>query len=303
MTSPTQLKYLNAMGIPVWVSRDLIVEETITLELSTTQRVNSSSTGVLNKIIEEPSSRVNNSAKSILDSLESSSEKKHNQKQQQDTDTFSDKTVNQFVENSVVAAKLPVDTSSTDVSKTPTPIETQNKENLLFQSSDHYVYASGCKNPDWMVIGHSPEPFNGIGQEPFAGEAGELLNNMLKAAGIAQPRGQAYLLNVVDKHQPSDINEKSQLETQLKLRQDLMAVIDDVKPKIILFVGQKAAQNLLERNDPLIIMRSKAHTISNIDIPCVVTYYPSYLLQKLTDKRKAWNDLKLAMSLLNKQEP
>ena len=50
-------------------------------------------------------------------------------------------------------------------------------------------------------------------------------------------------------------------------------------------------------------MRSKVHTLINKDIPCVVTYYPSYLLQKPIDKRKAWNDLKLAMSLLSKKNP
>ncbi len=153
---------------------------------------------------------------------------------------------------------------------------------------------SGSETADWMVIGHSPEPFNGIGQEPFAGEAGELLNNMLRAVGIEQPRTQAYLLNVVDINQ--SIN--TDVETQQKLKQDLLAVIDKVKPKIVLFVGQIAPQNLLNSSDPLIIMRSKVYKISDANIPCVVTYYPSYLLQKPTDKRKAWDDLKLAMSQL-----
>ena len=150
-----------------------------------------------------------------------------------------------------------------------------------------------------MIIGHSPEPFNGIGQEPFANDAGILLDNMLRAVGIEQPRRQAYLVNVFD------INKSVESTTELqdKLNQELLAVIDKVQPKIILFVGQIAAQNLLDISDPLIIMRSKVHNISvsksDNKIPCIVTYYPNYLLQKPTDKRKAWDDLKLAMNQLH----
>ena len=303
MTSPTQLKYLSAMGIPVWVSRELVFEETLSIETSSTQLTNSTPAHISNKNLEVPSNKVTHSAKSILDSLELSSSKKKNPEQHTGTNTSSDQSISQFVKNSVVASKLPNIRLPSNDSIAPSIIEAQNNENLLFQTPDHYVYSSGCKNPDWMVIGHSPELFNGIGQEPFAGEAGELLNNMLRATGVSRPHDQSYLLNVIDKHQDdSSITLNKQTETQLKLRQDLVAVINDVKPKIILIVGQKSAQNLLERNDPLIIMRSKIHEIANIDIPCVVTYYPSYLLQKLTDKRKAWNDLQLAMSLLNEQE-
>ncbi len=293
MTSPTQLKYLNAMGIPVWVSRELVIEEALSIEPQSSQLSNSESINSLHNDAGVVNSKPNHSAKSILDSLDLDSNKNRDSNRQRlDKNPTTEQTIKESIENSVDSAKLP------NVSTTSSINEAHNNENLLFQTPEHFVYASGCKNPDWMVIGHSPEPFNGIGQEPFAGESGELLNNMLLAAGVAQPYNQAYILNVIDKHQDFTADEKNQLETQLALRNDLMSIIRDIEPKIILFVGQKSAQNLLECNDPLIIMRSKVHRLAHLDIPCVVTYYPSYLLQKLTDKRKAWNDLQLAMNVL-----
>ncbi|MGK0272140.1 MAG: uracil-DNA glycosylase family 4 [Cocleimonas sp.] len=303
MTSPAQLKYLNAMGIPVWVSRNLIIENNHLHDVLSDQaeKVDLNTSTVKSSVNKD--SQSNHSAKSILDSLELNPEKPNNNAQNtrkntnQDNNNFVGEALDTFVNkakiNNNIEAEIQPSTSNI------LPKEEIVTENLLLQSSHYYVYSVGCKKPDWMIIGHSPESFNGVGQEPFAGEDGELLNNMLRAVGISKPRSDAYLVNIVDKHLSNDIDEKIESETQLKLKNDLIALIDNVKPKIILFVGQIAAQNLLDCKDPLIIMRSKVHTLNNTNIPCVVTYYPSYLLQKPIDKRKAWDDLKLAMSLLN----
>jgi len=285
MTSPAQLKYLDAMGIPVWISRDLIIENNESQELVSSHplsEVNSQDvTSVTNS---KPENKSNNSALSILESLDDSSVKIRSTSANLDTNVVLEEIVTQSVDSAKLAQE---DNFASAVN----PILVS--KNLLLKSSQHHVYASGSEIADWMIIGHSPEPFNGIGQEPFAGESGELLNNMLRAAGLQHPRSQAYLLNVVD------INQSSDTDRNTKLTQDLLAVIEKVKPKIILFMGQIAPQNLLNSSDPLIIMRSKVHRIGDSNIPCVVTYYPSYLLQKPSDKRKAWDDLKLAMSQLS----
>lgn len=294
MTTPAQLKYLDAMEIPVWVSRDLVVEESILLkpELAASNIQANNDQSVTHQAFKQGAQKSNHSAQSILDSLASGSE----QSAQKNTVNIQRGSTKLSLDNAVAvsvnSAKLTDEVNSGEVFPTA---QTIDNENLLFNSPLYYVYASGSKHATWMVVGHSPEPFTGIENEPFAGEAGELLNNMLRAAGIEQPRTQAYLVNVVNGIQSADIN----AEAQLELKQKLFSVIDEVKPKVLLFVGQIAAQNLLGIKDPLIIMRSKVHTVGNNNIPCVVTYYPSYLLQKPIDKRKTWNDLKLAMSQLN----
>lgn len=284
MTSPTQLKYLHAMGIPVWVSRELIIENEISHEL-----VPASPNPQVVTSLPFPNlvNKTSSSAQSILETLDDNSSKIRSRVVNLETNS----TLDEAVAESVNSSKIE-DESISVSSAVPTLVS----QNLLIKSSQHYVYTSGSETSDWMIIGHSPEPFNGIGQEPFAGEAGELLNNMLRAVGIDQPRKDAYLLNVIDINQSVNKDQEVFTKSKLKLKHDLLAVIDKVKPKIILFMGQIAPQNLLDSSDPLIIMRSKVHTISDNNIPCVVTYYPSYLLQKPTDKRKAWDDLKLAMS-------
>lgn len=289
MTSPAQLKYLDAMGIPVWVSRDLIICSEGTIELSQNTSVSKSH--------QDNSNASNSSALSILSSLDENPSRETDKTTQQLTENISSNedtqlskpAIDQVVTESVDQANLDV------VSTKPVVTDENSSVNLHFQTSNHYVYANGSEEADWMVIGHSPESFNAIGQEPFAAESGELLNNMLRAVGLNQPRSEAYLINAID------INKSSVVDSEVKnqLRKKLLSTIDKVKPKVILLVGQNAAQNILNLDDPLIVMRSKVHRITELNIPCIVTYYPSYLLQKTTDKRKAWNDLKLAMSQLD----
>lgn len=292
MTNPSQLKYLDAMGIPVWVSRDLIIEadehnfvgvsQDASVKASVTQSTIDSDT------FQHPAAANKNnseeSAQSIIDSLANSANTQRNIK----------------VSESEVKAKIS-STRFTNISQSASPsnnkeLSNQTHNNLLFKTAHHHVYSSGSESADWMVIGHSPEPFNGIGHEPFAGDSGELLNNMLRAVGMNDPRGQAYLLNAFDINESSDdaLAENTELLTQ-----KIISIIEMVQPKVILLVGQIAPQNLLKNNDPLIIMRSKIHKISALNIPSIVTYYPSYLLQKPIDKRKAWEDLKLAMSQIS----
>lgn len=269
MTSPAQLKYLDAMEIPVWVSRELVSKQKLNINVTDGVSIgNNAKTLITNKISNK---QANSSAQNILNSLE-------------DTSKIRQPLMN-AVSASVKRTKIPNESKSTK-------LEVKG-DNLVFKSPNHYVFASGSDSAGWMVIGHSPETFNGIGHEPFAGEAGELLVNMIRAVGIENPRRQAYMVNVFDINY-SAVNK----ESNDKLKTEIISLIKQVNPKIVLIVGQIAAQNLLQVDDPLIIIRSKIHFITDSKIPCVVTYYPSYLLQKTIDKRKAWDDLKLAMSAI-----
>jgi len=67
---------------------------------------------------------------------------------------------------------------------------------------------------------------------------------------------------------------------------------------VILAVGRIAAQNLLATDAPLARLRGRVHRFGELDTPLVVTYHPAYLLRSPGEKRKAWEDLKLARSVL-----
>jgi len=78
----------------------------------------------------------------------------------------------------------------------------------------------------------------------------------------------------------------------------LMRQIELIQPRIILAVGRIAAQNLLQTETPIGKLRGQVHTFRDTGIPLVATYHPAYLLRSPLEKRKAWQDLQLAVRTL-----
>lgn len=295
MTSPAQLKYLDAIGIPVWVSRDLVSDqkaielESDNVRSSEVQNVTSQTSSTNPNEVSNNYNKTsvnNNPAQNILNSLNSPPDSPKFDIESGQAIVTLEKELHQSVDGAKIPTQLPSKISNVSQSSVSGSL------NFLYQTSQHYIFAKGNENADWLVIGHSPEPFTGIGGEPFAGEPGVLLNNMLMAVDLENPYQESYIVNVLDVNQSAQLTDHSLTD----LKQKLNSIIDKVKPKVIFLVGQIAAQTMLDCEDPLIIMRSKVHTIGESNIPCIVSYYPSYLLLKPIDKRKAWNDLKLAKS-------
>jgi uracil-DNA glycosylase len=72
--------------------------------------------------------------------------------------------------------------------------------------------------------------------------------------------------------------------------------IELVAPEAILCVGRIAAQRLLDTDTPIGKLRGRVHRFEGR--PMVVTYHPAYLLRSPGEKRKSWDDLKLALGVL-----
>jgi len=262
MTSPSQLKYLEAIGIPVWVSRERIVIENVKTKSTDTAKDSSDCVG---------------SAEDILHDLEKK------------TNLFKLETERKKPTKAVSPSLSPVAPAN---QQKPT-ITSDKLANEIGRTEHHTVYACGDLNAAWLIIGESPETSEERQLQPFSADSGLLLSNMLRSVGLLNPREDAYLINVL-KQPLSAVETNSSIELNQLLHDKIMAI----KPKIILCVGQMSAQNLLQSKEPLVRLRSKVHTYADTNIPLIVTYYPSYLLSKPLDKRKAWDDLKLAMSLV-----
>jgi uracil-DNA glycosylase len=152
------------------------------------------------------------------------------------------------------------------------------------------VFGVGDPSADWLIVGEAPGAEEDRRGEPFVGRAGQLLNSMLRAIGLA--REQVYIANVLKCRPPGNRDpapgESAEclpyLERQIALLQ----------PKIMLAVGRIAAQNLLKTEAPLARLRQQVHSFGIARVPLVITYHPAYLLRTPADKRKAWDDLKFA---------
>jgi DNA polymerase len=152
------------------------------------------------------------------------------------------------------------------------------------------VFGVGNRTADWLVIGEAPGAEEDRRGEPFVGRAGELLNEMLRAIGL--PREQVFIANVLKSRPPN--NRDPRPEEVAACLPFLMRQIALIRPRILLVVGRIAAQNLLQTDTPIGRLRGQVHAFGAAQTPLVVTYHPAYLLRSPGEKRKAWEDLKLA---------
>ena len=170
----------------------------------------------------------------------------------------------------------------------------------LCQSRTRTVFGTGDPQARWMVVGEAPGEHEDQQGEPFVGQAGQLLDNMLKAMrlhrGASGPQG-VFITNVLKCRPPSNRNPTPQevLQCEPFLRKQVALV----QPRVILALGRFAAQSLLQQSLPEVAslplgkLRGQVHHY--LGVPVVVSYHPAYLLRAPEDKAKAWADLCLAM--------
>jgi len=163
------------------------------------------------------------------------------------------------------------------------------------------VFSVGNPSADVMLIGEAPGYDEERLGEPFVGKAGQKLDGILQAMGIA--RRDAYLSNIV-KFRPSMPNQttNNRKPTREEIEACLSFICEEVKvvaPKVIIALGGSAAQALLAIEDSVENMRGKFYDFSGT--PLRVTYHPSYILhnEATSEKRKLWEDMLCIMDLLN----
>jgi uracil-DNA glycosylase family 4 len=162
----------------------------------------------------------------------------------------------------------------------------------LCETRTQTVFGVGNRAARLMVIGEAPGAEEDRQGEPFVGRAGQLLNAMLRAAGFE--RGEVFIANVL-KCRPPHNRDPSDEEAERCLPY-LRRQIELVNPEVILCVGRIAAQRLLGTDTPIGRLRGRVHRLDGR--PVVVTYHPAYLLRSPGEKRKSWDDLKLALGVL-----
>ncbi len=135
----------------------------------------------------------------------------------------------------------------------------------------------------WLVLVETPAA--ALEGPVFQGDAGRLLDNMLRAARL-HLAGAAVLVPVV-RHAAAPPSEAFSAA--------LAALISQAQPDIVLVMGRLASQALLQSTEPLGKLRGRVHALHGAR--AVVSYDATYLLRASADKAKAWEDLRLAMSL------
>lgn len=156
------------------------------------------------------------------------------------------------------------------------------------------VFGTGNKEADLMLIGEGPGADEDIQGIPFVGKAGQLMNKAFIGLGIK--REEVYIANIVKCRPPNNRDpEKDEAMTCINyLRNQVMLV----KPKVIVLLGRIALTNIL--GEEYKITASRGKLIEKNDITYIPTWHPAALLRDETKKIDFWNDLKLALNILNK---
>jgi DNA polymerase len=163
----------------------------------------------------------------------------------------------------------------------------------LYLKRNKTVFGVGDENADWMFIGEGPGADEDAQGDPFVGQAGKLLDNML--AAIKLKRGEnVYIANIVKCRPPGNRNPEPNEAS--KCEPFLQRQIELIKPRLIIALGRVAALNLLSREASIASLRGRV--LAYKATPLIVTYHPAYLLRNLTDKSKAWEDLCFAVKTM-----
>jgi uracil-DNA glycosylase family 4 len=184
------------------------------------------------------------------------------------------------------------------------------------------VFGVGDEKAEWLFVGEGPGADEDVQGEPFVGQAGKLLDNML--AAIRLKRGSnVYIANIVKCRPPG--NRTPEPDEVASCLPYLQRQIELIKPKLIVALGKTAATSLLGRDATLGSLRGTVHDYQlpateqggtqvqessqqsplphpptsshrvGTTTPLIVTYHPAYLLRSPAEKAKAWQDLRFAV--------
>tara|TARA_B100000287_G_scaffold14294_1_gene14448 strand:- start:363 stop:1067 length:705 start_codon:yes stop_codon:yes gene_type:complete len=167
----------------------------------------------------------------------------------------------------------------------------QNIQNCkLKNNGSKIVFADGNNNSPLMIVGEGPGQKEDELGKPFVGDAGILLNKMLKAIHIN--RENVYITNVVNFRPPN--NRKPEAGEITKYSDFLRDHISIVDPKILVLMGSTAMESLLGPKIKISKERGiwKEVIIKNKTYLTMITFHPAYLLRQADQKKYSWEDLK-----------
>ena len=170
----------------------------------------------------------------------------------------------------------------------------------LCEGRKHAVPGVGDRSARWLFVGEGPGRNEDLQGEPFVGPAGKLLDNMLRALGLARGEN-TYIANIVKcrpvgpdgRDRPPAADEVSACLPYLQRQVAL------IRPDVIVALGKTAAISLLGLGEDTSLGSLRGQPRVYAGIPLVITYHPAYLLRKPVDKAKTWRDLCAAKSLVD----
>ena len=196
---------------------------------------------------------------------------------------FENKPINRIITKPKVEDKIDL------LEKLKTKI--QNIDNCELKSqAKKLVFGDGNPNSELMIVGEGPGEKEDQMGKPFVGDAGALLNKMLKAIDIE--REKIYITNVVNFRPPN--NRKPEPAEITRYSEFLKTHISIINPKILVLMGSTAMESLFGSKIKISKERGiwKELIVNNKKYLVMITFHPAYLLRQPEQKKYSWADLK-----------
>ena len=196
---------------------------------------------------------------------------------------FENKPINRIITKPKVEDKIDL------LEKLKTKI--QNIDNCELKSqAKKLVFGDGNPNSELMIVGEGPGEKEDQMGKPFVGDAGTLLNKMLKAIDIE--REKIYITNVVNFRPPN--NRKPEPAEITRYSEFLKTHVSIINPKILVLMGSTAMESLFGSKIKISKERGiwKELIVNNKKYLVMITFHPAYLLRQPDQKKYSWADLK-----------
>lgn len=160
----------------------------------------------------------------------------------------------------------------------------------LRQGARNLVFSDGRPEARVMIIGEAPGRDEDLQGKPFVGQAGQLLDKMFAAIGMARDHADAaqalYITNVLPWRPPQNRDPKP--EEVAMMLPFLARHVELAAPDVIVLMGNHACRAAIGKAG---ITRLRGSWAEAFGRPTLPMFHPAYLLRNPAAKRDAWADL------------
>ncbi len=160
----------------------------------------------------------------------------------------------------------------------------------LRKGARNFCFADGNAKARVMIIGEAPGEEEDMRGLPFVGRAGQLLDRMFAAIGLARDAVDAehalYITNVLNWRPPG--NRRPEAAEVAMMQPFLTRHVELVDPEVLVLMGNTPCAAILGQEG---ILRLRGKWQTALGRPVLPMTHPSYLLRTPLAKREAWADL------------
>ena len=167
----------------------------------------------------------------------------------------------------------------------------------LKRGARNTVFADGNPQARVMIIGEAPGRDEDIAGRPFVGKAGQLLDKMFAAIGMARDDADSssaiYITNILPWRPPQNRDpEPGEVAMMMPF---VARHVELVQPDILVLMGNVSCQAVLGQKG---ITRLRGNWVNALGHPAMPMFHPAYLLRNPLAKREAWHDLLMLQAKL-----